>query len=319
MSILKTNYKDDVIDSEQATDRKFSEIDNGDNTYSYSDVTPYTQEGDEYGAEQINFENTHCNFAIESADRTYEGVDLTVEFADEIAEYTDVWRWIKARIAAHKLDGIHVGDYIPFYIGSYAIKAEIAGINPYLKCTDQELAYHIDWISRDLYPVATKWKDGNNNNGTSAQQCPYLGSDVKSFLDGLVSSLPAGLQAVIAEKRFLLEKRYSSGGTVTDSTGWGWESLGKLWIPSEYEVFGSVVWGTKGYSSGMALQYPIFANNWRKRIKGNGDGGSRANWWLLSVFGGNSTDACIVNTGGGAVGYGTSSEYRVPVCFRISE
>ena len=121
MSILKTNYKDDVIDSEQATDRKFSEIDNGDNTYSYSDVTPYTQEGDEYGAEQINFENKHCNYAIESADRMYEGVDLTVEFADEIAEYTDVWRWIKARIAAHKLDGIHDGDFIPFYMGSYAI------------------------------------------------------------------------------------------------------------------------------------------------------------------------------------------------------
>ena len=157
----------------------------------------------------------------------------------------------------------------------------------------------------------------------SAQQCPYLGSDVKSFLDGLVSSLPAGLQAVIAEKRFLLEKRYSSGGTVTDSTGWGWESLGKLWIPSEYEVFGSVVWGTKGFSSGMALQYPIFANNWRKRIKGNGDGGSRAAWWLLSVFGGSSTHACYVANSGDAfvtfcrrVLYRSSS--RIKACFITS-
>ena len=319
MSVLKTNYKDDVIDSTQATDRKFAEVDNGDGTNSYNDVTPYSQEGDEYGAEQINYENMHCNYAIDAADRDYEGRDLTVVFADEIAEYDDVWRWFKARVAAHKLDDIHNADYIPFYMGSYAIKAEVAGINPYIRCTDQELAWHVDFISRDLYPTATKWKDGNNNNGTSAQQCPYLGSDVKSFLDGLVSSLPAGLQAVIAEKRFLLEKRYSSGGAVTDSTGWGWESLGKLWIPSEYEVFGSVVWGTKGYSAGMALQYPIFANNWKKRIKGNGDGGSCDYWWLLSVYSGNSTYACLVYGYGGASDSGTSSSYRVPICFRISE
>ena len=89
MSILKTDYKDDVINEELATDRKFSQATNSDGTFSYTDQTPYTQEGDEYGAKQINEENAHCNFAIEEGDKNYQGVDLTVRFAEEIANYSD--------------------------------------------------------------------------------------------------------------------------------------------------------------------------------------------------------------------------------------
>ena len=319
MSVLKTDYKDDVINESLASDRKFGEVDNGDGTKSYNDVTPYSQEGDEYGAEQINFENTHTNYAIEAADHTYEGVDLTVRFAEEIANYENAWRWIKARIAAHNLDGIHVGDYIPMYMGSYLIKMEVGGINTYLKTTDQELGWHIDWISRDLYPTTVKWNNTNNNNGNAQEACPYLVSNVKSFLDGLVSSLPAEVQAVISEKRFLLETRYSASGALTDSTSWAWKSLGKLWLPSEYEVFGSLIWATKPWGVGQAVQYPIFANNWKKRIKCDQDGGNRAYWWLLSVASGYSTGACYVDSYGSAGHSNASYELRVPLCFRITE
>ena len=67
------------------------------------------------------------------------------------------------------------------------------------------------------------------------------------------------------------------------------------------------------------MQYPIFANSWKNRIKGAGDGGSRAPWWLLSVCAGNSTNACSVNSGGGAYYHSCTDALRVPVCFRITE
>lgn len=319
MSILKTDYKDDVINEELATDRKFSQATNSDGTFSYTDQTPYTQEGDEYGAKQINEENAHCNFAIEEGDKNYQGVDLTVRFAEEIAKYSDPWRWIKARLAAHNLDGIHVHDFMTITVGSYTMKPEILGINTYTGTTDQELGWHIDWGTKDCYPETVKWFTENNNNGTSANAAPYLKSTVKSFLDGLVSKLPKELQSVISSKRFLLENRYSGSGTLTDSNSWGWADLGKLWIPSEYEVFGSVVWGTKGWSAGQAVQYPAFANSFRSRIKGAGDGGSRAGWWLLSVYGGNSTYACIVYNNGHAINSDCTDDFRVPLCFRITE
>ena len=319
MGILKTDYVDDVINTELASDRKFSEVDNGDGTKSYEDQTPYAAQGDDYGAKQINFENTHCNYAIESADRMYEGVDLTVEFAEEIAEYDNVWRWLKARISAHKLDGIHVEDYIDIYMGSYQIRMQVAGINTYEKTTDQELGYHIDFISKDLYPETVKWNTTNNNNGNATSAHPYLVSNLKTFLNGLVSSLPSEVASVISEKRFLLESRYSSSGALTDSNSWAWQSLGKLWVPSEYEVFGSLIWASKPFGAGQAVQYPIFANNWKNRIKGAGHNGARADWWLVSVTSGNSTNACIVSYNGLAGHTNASDALRVPVCFRITE
>lgn len=319
MSVLKTDYKNDVINSEFAADRKFAEIANGDGSYSYNDVTPYTQEGDEYGAEQINFENTHTNYAIEAADRTYEGTDLTVRFAQEIAGYSNVWRWIKARIAAVNFDGLHVGDYIPIYMGSYLMKMQIAGIDTYYRTTPGELGHHIDWISKDCYPQGVQWNTENNNNGTAEITAPYLKSTVKSFLDGLVSKLPTEVQEVISSKTYLLENRYSASGVITNSTYWGWADLGKLWIPSEYEVFGSCAWATMPWGNGQGVQYPIFANSWRSRIKGVNDGGARASWWLLTVCGGVSEYATLVS-GEGAIGNILCSDaLQVPICFRITE
>ncbi len=319
MSILKTNYVDDVINEQLAADRKFGETINEDGTKSYNDLTPYSQEGDEYGAKQINFANMHTNYAIEAADHTYEGVDLKERFAEEIAGYANVWRWIKARVAAANFDGLHVGDYIPITMNANPIIMQIAGIDTYYRCTDQQQGHHIDWISKNLYPGTTQWFTANDNNGTAADPIPYNKSTVKAYLNTLAGYLPAELAAVIQEKRFLIETRYSASGKPTESNSWTWASLGKLWIPSEYEVFGSLVWASKPFGAGHSVQYPIFANSFKNRIKGSGAGGDRASWWLLSVCGGNSTAACAADGHGYAHYSNCANSLGVPVCFRISE
>ena len=220
MSILKTDYKDDVINEELASDRKFGEVNNEDGTKSYTDVTPYRQEGDEYGAKEINFENTHTNYAIEAADRTYEGVDLTMRFAEEIAQFPNPWRWIKTRIAAVNFDGLHVGDYIPIYIGDQLIKMQIAGVDTYYNCDSQ--MHHIDWISKECFDTTIRWSTSStpNNNGNANENCPYNKSNVKSQLNSLVSELPVEIQEVVSSKRFLLESRYAASQTLTESTSY---------------------------------------------------------------------------------------------------
>ena len=47
---LKTNYKDDIFSG----NRKYTQIDNGDGTISFTDSTQYSQVGDTFGATQIN-------------------------------------------------------------------------------------------------------------------------------------------------------------------------------------------------------------------------------------------------------------------------
>ncbi|MBO5198067.1 MAG: hypothetical protein J6B85_06045 [Lachnospiraceae bacterium] len=48
--MLRTDYKDDIFSSA----RKYKMIDNGDGTISLQDVTEYTQEGDVFGAAELN-------------------------------------------------------------------------------------------------------------------------------------------------------------------------------------------------------------------------------------------------------------------------
>jgi hypothetical protein len=136
---------------------------------------------------------------------------------------------------------------------------------------------------------------------------------------GVWDKLPDALKAVIVPKNILLPVRYTPGALLADDNGWGWADIGKLWIPSEVEVYGCEHWGSKnGYSSGGFQQYPIFAQN-MKRVKGAGDGGARYNWWLLSAAGGTSVYCAYVGINGvGNSPWVTSSGIQVPLCFRIA-
>lgn len=254
---------------------------------------------------------------FEDNDALYEGRDLTKVFAVEISKFTDAWAWIKDRIANANYTGIHVGDYIPMTVKGETHEMQIAGIDTYYRTTDQDLGHHIDFISRDCYSQTVQWNTTNNNNGNATSACPYLVSNLKTFLDTLYESLPDAVKRVITNKRFLLEQRYSASGALTDSTSWSWEDMGKLWVPTEFEVFDAVVWGTKGYSAMQAVQYPIFRNSWKNRIKGAGPKGSRCSWWSASVRSGTSTNACGVHYDGAADDWNASNALRVPLCFRI--
>lgn len=285
-------------------------------------------------------------FAAEQiANRRYPGVDLTVKFAGEIGS-TNVWTWIKQRIDAAEMDGyegLNIHDYIPFVAGGNVIKAEIGGIDTYYNYGDTAVPHHIDFISRDCWPDTHVFNKVNYNNGTSVSPSPWLASDLYAWLNslamqvpnattanpamvdvdysatGVYDKLPAELKAVIVQKRALLPSRYTAGSPLTDDNSWAWADMGKLWIPSEIEVYGCEHWGSKnGYSSGGFQQYPIFATN-MKRVKGAGDGGTRADWWLLSANGGYSTNFAAVHY----AGYGSShnasiAAVRAPLCFRIA-
>ena len=249
----------------------------------------------------VTVKDLDYSYATLDSDRIYNGVNLEVKHAAEIAGYSDVWAWIKARITAADYSGLHVGDYVPFVMNGNAIKAQIAGIDTYREYGDVAIGHHIDFISRDCYPVSVLWNTTDVNNGSAANAAPWMVSNIKSVLNTTwYGYLPAALQAQIIEKRLLIETRYSSGSTLTDSTSWAWNDVGKLWVPSEFEVYGGIIWGTKGYSQNGSVQYPVFAGNSEKRVKNQGDGGDRCNWWLLSVNGGNSTNCCNVNNNGNA-------------------
>lgn len=66
MADLKTNYKDDVLDTSKNEKRKFRMIQNDDGTVSFEDASEYTQEGDSFGSADINATNGKVNEINES-------------------------------------------------------------------------------------------------------------------------------------------------------------------------------------------------------------------------------------------------------------
>lgn len=353
-----------------------------------------------------NMEFNGVPYHFVSSDRNYAGVDLTKKFADEIAQYPDVPQWIKARIKAKNYAGLHVHDYFPWTTkDGKKIKSCIAGINTYKRYGDSETPDHIDFISKDLWPVLHVMNPVNYNNGVipienlsgdgtktaftltnemagistvtiggtattaysydvdthtitfetapasgtnnivvtgKGSEYPWLSSDLYLYLNSLKGHVPAGtsknppvklvdytndgvwskmpdeLKAVIVTKRALLPKRYSASGVLSNNNSWGWENMGKLWIPSEMEVYGCGVWGNNGYDKGGFVQYPIFDCN-MARVKGLGDGGGRTTWWLISACAGNTSFFCYVYaTGYASSGYASYTWIGAPVCFRIS-
>lgn len=276
-------------------------------------------------------------------DQTYVGQDLTVKFADEIKGYSDEWAWAKARKNAGNYAGMHVGDYIPIACSNgYVLKAQIAGINTYTGYGDQQVVgNHIDFICKELWNDLHVMNKVNYNNGNADSPSPFLASDLNYWLnsmsgnvpnstsepsvttevdyttDGVLYYLPDKLKNQIVPKRIMLPSRYTAGSVLTADNLWAWQSTGKLWIPSEVEVYGASCWGNSGYGMGGFVQYPIFIGN-MNRVKRRCSLNDRYGWWLLSARAGNSTSFAAVNSNGLASDYSATTASRAaPVCFRI--
>ena len=82
----------------------------------------------------------------------------------------------------------------------------------------------VKFVSRDLLAGYVAWNEGGENAGgfIKSSLCRYLNGDVWRIL-------PEGLKAVISERECL---------QIVD--GKEERSMLKLWLPSEYEAFGSV-------------------------------------------------------------------------------
>lgn len=158
--------------------------------------------------------------------------------------------------------------------------------------TEKEVLF----VSKNCMEQRVKWSERGYNTGgfIRSSLCRYLNTTVWDIL-------PEELKAVISERECLQivegkEERYPL----------------KLWLPTEYEVFGDD-WASEAQEG---QQFEIFKDP-RNRVKMAGEEGDRAHWWLLSVCAGHSTGACYVISNGYAYYNSCSTALRVPVCFSI--
>lgn len=287
---------------------------------------------------------SEAKIAQQIAQGIYEGNDLTVKFALEIGLYSSVADWLHARCAAGNFTGIYPGDYFWDNMAAGTIagtsvpatrkKIYIAGIDLYYGTGDTEInTHHITCFT--LSDQNMTWNDVNNNNGSGYSEHPYLASKLHAVLMGINNAssnkvgacgynasgagyyqlFSSGLRARMIEQRAHMGKRYSTTAALNDDNGQAWVGRGLVFAPSEIEVYGTMIHSVKASfpqseNYGPWCHWPIFKSaGYRGRLRFG-----RLDFWLCSVPGGTSTNACNVNGNGNANTNNTSNtRLRAPL------
>ena len=121
--------------------------------------------------------------------------------------------------------------------------------------------------------------------------------------------------AIPAECRNVIKTVYKWYGTDNKTSNGQWFGS-KIWVPLEYEMFGTTTYSpATEHSTGNARKYPIFTNNASRIKRLNNGSGSKQWYWEASPYAGNTTSFCTVGSGGGAAGYNATDAYGV--CFGL--
>lgn len=325
------------------------QIKHGSGAPSAENLIPYELGYEHGGALYIN--NNGVITRLTDLGDYHRGVNLTQKFAGEIGN-SDAWAWMKDRIANVDnggLNGIHTGDYIPFVCkNGVTLKAQIAGINTYKNLGESNpVKNHIDFISHELWPESHQMNqvEWNNGFGSGGLAYPWRACDLYYWLNclngnvpgdtvnppntaiqsvdyrttGVLKQLPDELVAAISEKMGYMPKRYDAASQATTDAAGAVVSVGKLWIPTEMEIFGTSVHGASGYGVCGGAQYPLFYTKEHipKVISGTNE---RGIWWLASARNNSKTSfTAISKLGTGTQFTANTTGHYVPICFRISE
>ena len=247
------------------------------------------------------------------------------------------------------------GDWIELSTPDGGTYTMYANVDTYYGVSDDDgntIGHHIDFISKELIYKSSSRVNGNNkytgtdvgawrmnadythtsygsNNGISTETSPFLanintqrigyGGGIIDKLDAYYSdNISDVLKSYVVKKYHKVPTRYNTKA-LTDDNGSKWAELPYLWLPYEWEVWGSRKNATVGSESHMK-QYHSFSNITDFRIKGdkNDPYTESWNWWNASAASGDSYSFSYVQSNGtdNCTG-GFSWTIGAPLCFRF--
>lgn len=208
------------------------------------------------------------------------------------------------------------------------VNCEVGAINPYLRHGDTELtAQHILLCSRDCLPPTLQYRCSNSVWYDTTQVNPWRGSHLWETLNNADNGIIKLLEAT-ALGSYVFKGPNNKGmramlptmaAGASSPTNWAWTDRGRLFLPTEREVYGAQAWGNGGgYEAGnLYNQWPIFAGSSRHVIKGAGDGGGRSGWWLATAASA-AAFAFVSSVGIATHTNAASTGIRVPLCFLLA-
>ena len=225
---------------------------------------------------------------------------------------------------------VAVGDCLPYFVRTLSnalMKMEVGSINPYINYGDTPISSnHLIMISRDCLPHPLKMRVANTVWYDNTATNPWLGSALYETLNneehGILSlvaatDIGAYIHAGPNNKgmRIIVEKKAAG---VVSPTGYEFADRGKLFVPSEYEVFGRYMRSVQGIGTGEFIRQYIFQDSYRHAVKGVGAGGSRCIWLCSSSVDGSAIAFCGMDNLGCSCVNAAGSPRGIPICFLIS-
>ncbi len=215
------------------------------------------------------------------------------------------WATIQAYIAAGEFANVAaVGDTKTITLTTNEqLTLKVASIND---GTGSAGTYYpantVDFISEEVMA------DSHRFNATTTNVGGWNSSEMRTYLNETVyPTLPSDLKNIVINKTHMrTQGDYSTTLVSADD---------KLWLPTEWEVFGAATYGSE--TSNYNKHYSIFSNT-NSRIKyKKAAPTTAAYWWLSSPATGGSTGFCLVRTDGSAYFNGASGSGEVALGLRI--
>lgn len=296
MADLKTNYKDDVLDTSKNEKRKFRMIQNDDGTVSFDDATEYTQQGDAFGAADINATNAKINEQSQSLTnvnnlkRTY----LRLVLPNVAAEAKAVCDYMNKNYLLGQLSPVHTVEF-------------------------DVVAANVDWFSGVLSTDSNILVAGRTVWGFVQQRTT---SAENSTLYKYFASGTGGAGTVSPFKRF--EDGYNTGYAAGQSAGVpsgsciaGWRSIDSYsngqwvtgWVgvnPNFFTVNSAGIVPTKNFTATVYWQgynkrdIDFFSNG----AMGHRDNGTSLDGVRMNFYAGTQCGFKTNDSGGGSLGAG---------------
>lgn len=163
----------------------------------------------------------------------------------------------------------------------------------------------VDFISKDCLQSARSMNSSNTNAGG------WVSCALRTTLNTTIyETLPQAVKDVLVEKTH----KTSAGSQSTSLV----EHTDKLWLPTEYEMFGAITYSASTENANVNKHYAVFDTN-ADRIKHQGTNGSAVTWWECSPYGSGTGNFCGVDIDGSAGNSNASNSRCVPLCFRIGQ
>ena len=256
--------------------------------------------GSEIGS-QISLDNTDLSEIIFNGVSVWKSLP---EWDSRGLEYNS-WNTIQAYIAAGEFANVAaVGDTksITLTTGKQ-LTLQLASIND---GTGTAGTYYpantADFISVELMA------DSHRMNATSTNVGGWNSSEMRTYLNNTVyPTLPSDLKNIVINKTHMRTQGNESTTLISADD--------KLWLPTEWEVFGRATYGSE--TSNYNKHYSIFPNiNSRIKYKKAAPTTAVA-WWLSSPYTSNAMHFCSVYTNGNGTYYGAGVSYGVALGLRI--